>query len=202
MSISELAAEHLETMPGINENAIEPDHETAESETIMDSIGTVFDPDNHASNADGTPKTTKTGRFAKKRGRKPGVTNTTPKVSTLGETSKPRENPNNSMALGRATAETIFALGQMVGGDEWRPIYDEKHGIDERGQMVSAWAAYYDATGKTDLPPWLGVSVAMISYAGPRFRMPKTQTRFQRAWYWFKGKYLGRRTIQEPEPKA
>lgn len=131
---------------------------------VRDSAGELFDADIHTVDAGGNPKETKAGKWAKKRGRPAGNANTK-KVAA----------DNSSQQLGRATAFLIFATGQTIFGDEWAPVIDPKQGIDEERVMRDAWAEYYLATGKEDLPPWAGVAVVCVSYALSRINKPQTK---------------------------
>lgn len=147
---------------------------------LRDTAGNIFDPSIHDANPDGTPKLKANGRFAKKRGRKPG----SPGNATSPDPTASRRQA--SLQAGRATAEAIFALGQAIGGDEWRPIIAVEQGINEPQQMIEAWASYYQATGKTDVPPWVIVAIACGAYALPRTRLPKTQSRIKSFWGWLR----------------
>ena len=138
----------------------------------VDSEGTIFDPTLHVVDASGNPKKTLRGTWRKKPGRG------SPEKSSA--TGKGGVGQNVSRELGRTTAETIFFVCQSAFGDEWTPVFNAKMGIDERTQMIEAWAAYYEATGKTDVPPWVGVTIACGAYALPRLSQPKTRSRLGR----------------------
>jgi hypothetical protein len=73
-------------------------------------------------------------------------------------------------------AESVFSICRALGGEEWKPIKSAE-GVDERKIQTDAWTAYFVATGKVDFPPWLGLTIALGSYAMPRFAMPNTQKR-------------------------
>jgi len=156
-----------------------PDTGQYQQAGTRDKAGVLFDPEIHATDSNGNPSITKNGNFRKKPGRK-----------ASGQTGESKDNSiNASREAGRATAETIFALCVGVMGEEWQPIYNPKEGVNERQQMVDAWAAYYQATGKTDMPPWVVVAIACSCYSLPRLSMPKTQSRMERflgrikSWY-------------------
>lgn len=148
------------------------EHQTEQETTfkfVRSDKGDLFDPDIHAVDANGQPVKTKTGKFAKKRGRKTGET-TKPNTGQIAAV-------QTSKQLGRATAFMIFSSGQALFGEEWKPIKDKDRGIDEETTMIDAWSEYYLLTGKKDLPPWAGISVVCCAYALPRLSMPKTQER-------------------------
>lgn len=162
----------------------------------------AFDPSIHRVDATGNPVKNRDGTFAKKRGRKAGQTSqakTGPiPVATMSAEQMEAEN------LGKATAETIFAVCQGVFGSEWTPIVD--NAINERHNMQTAWSQYYLATGKRDLPPSLIVIVAMTCYAAPRFQHENTRTRFgglgrgmAKVWGWVKNTFTKSRKKMEGE---
>lgn len=156
----------------------------APSDGRVDSSGDAFDPAVHATDAEGRPKKTKTGKWAKKRGRKGN------RVATSGTGNVRGTAEIEAERAGHATAQLIFTMGVVLGGEEWQPRIDTDTGLNEPQQMSEAWAAYYLATGKTDLPPWVTVVIAMCGYSLPRLAMPKTQTRIQRLKAWL-GRYVG-----------
>lgn len=153
----------------------------------LDSDGTAFDPAIHATDDSGRPRKTKTGKWAKKRGRK---STTGYSQTATAKTSKDIE----AEQAGLATAQVIFTLGVAIGGEEWQPKIDNETGLNEPHHMSQAWAEYYKATGKTDVPPWLTVVIACSCYSLPRLTMPKTQTRMQRFSKWIGGLWNARKT--------
>lgn len=141
--------------------------------TIMDERGDTFDKEVHEMGEDGAPRKTKKGFFHKKRG---GLGK-----STIAQVDTSSEDLSYQ-ACGSSTAEIIFILGQSLGGGDWQPTQDE------RSYMTSAWGEYFKAKGVKDLPPGLIVATAMVSYAMPRFALPETKSRLQRAGHWLKMK--------------
>lgn len=137
----------------------------AKGKGYVDADGRSFDPAIHATDDQGNPRLTKAGKLRKRPGRGSG-----------GKSAGPQQH-KVSRELGRTTAETIFYVSQAAFGEEWAPVYKPTQGIDERAQMIEAWAAYYEATGTTEVPPWVGVAIAMGCYALPRLNQPKTKTR-------------------------
>ncbi len=138
----------------------------AKGKGYVDADGRTFDPAIHATDEAGNPRLTKAGKLRKRPGRGSGG----------GKSAGPQQH-KVSRELGRTTAETIFYVSQAAFGEEWAPVYKPSQGIDERAQMIEAWAAYYEATGTTEVPPWVSVAIAMGCYALPRLNQPKTKTR-------------------------
>ena len=140
-----------------------------------DSGGTVFDPAIHLFDADtGKPKLTKTGKYRKKPGRKASATGS---VQGDAKAMSCRE-------AGKVSAEAVFVTGQALFGEEWKPVINPEHGIHEPEQLTTAFAAYYEATGFRDPPPWLVLVIGLGAYAGPRLAAPKTQSKLKRFGQW------------------
>lgn len=178
--VSELASMIAEAMPEVQEHAIEQaeaQDQGGDTSTLVDGDGNSFDADLHQVNDDGTPKTGVSGKLLKRRGRK--------KDSVLGKSKNKKNakvdqedlNKIKSRTAGKGFANLLISLGMGIGGDEWRPIKNEKLGIDERHHLEQCFADYFEATGKTDIPPSMALALGVISYAAPRFAMPKTQSR-------------------------
>lgn len=185
-------------MPAVQEHAVAQAAREQESanHSPTDKNGDVFDPAVHVTGPDGKGTLTVRGTWAQKRGRKGGnpapVTNAgTVRNSTLGGPAAPvspqalqiqqqQQLQAQSRAAGVAAAEMLFMAGQAFGGDEWAPMENKSIGLDERAMMHGAFGDYFVAKGKTDIPPGAALCFCIIAYAGPRFAMPKTQTRYQK----------------------
>lgn len=203
-----IAADLAGSMPDVQQHAV--DRATAQTAEIQrerdnaptDAKGTKFDPALHAVDATGAPKKTATGEWAKKRGRKAGaqVSSTMPQKPGAATIAPAGVSPDQS-ALARAAgvqaAELVFMVGMVAGGQEWAPRVDEKTGLDERGMMQKAVGDYFVATGKTDIPPGVALTLALVAYAAPRFTMPQTQSRVSRARDWLASKWLGFRARRQ-----
>lgn len=194
----------LEQMPAVQQHAIEAARETAEADETQqaavahsvagktDNKGRPFDPKIHEVDAlTGEPRLSKLGKLCVRRGR--AYANSGGAQSTFsGPRPKSAASAQSSgieleakiLATAQVTAETVFAVGMMVGGEEWNPRKDKETGLDERAAMTGAWAAYYRAQGITEIPPWLVLSMTLGSYAVPRFFMPQTRSRLQKAKEW------------------
>ena len=142
---------------------------------LKDNGGTVFDPTYHVfDEATGKPKYTKTGKFRKKPGRKSSV-NSSPQAEAKAMSCR---------EAGKVSAEAVFITGQALFGEEWKPVIDQENGIHEPENLTTAFAAYYEATGFRDPPPWLVLVIGLGAYAGPRLAAPKTQSKLKRAFQW------------------
>ena len=162
------------------------------SDTVpdTDSDGKFFDPEQHAVTADGTPKRTQAGRWAKKRGRKSG--------STVGGQTGPSEDQRAAMSgsathqTGKAAAAMLITCGMLV-SDEFQPTRDHASGVDERLMLESAFAEYFAAKDIDDIPPGVALSFAILAYIGPRLTQPKTQSRSKQFGNWIGQKWLKRK---------
>jgi len=138
-----------------------------DGDELIDSSGTVFDPEVHAVKRDGSPSYTKSGRFRKVR-RPNGAAN---KLEA-----EPEDHRYRVAAEG--TVAAIEMLGVMLGGDAFRYIKDKKSKIDERAAGVDAWSAYFEAHDIDDFPPGIVVAIWALTYAAPRFGDPTVRQRF------------------------
>lgn len=161
------------------------------SQTIpdVDIDGKAFDPEQHATDANGTPKKTQAGRWAKKRGRKNG--------STVGGPAGQKEAAETlkgsaHVQTGKAATSLLVTMG-MMWSEEFQPIRDHANGIDERLMLESAFSDYFAAKDIDDIPPGVALTFAIVAYIGPRLTMPKTQSRTQRFGNWLGQKWLKRK---------
>ena len=160
---------------------------------LTDRNGEAFDPDIHVTDENGEPKLTQNGSLRIKPGKgsskykrdQGSSVGAGPRGQTTGAAAGP---PRDPYAAGAAIADSIFALGQVIGGDEWAPVHDPKTGTDERAQMKQAWGRYCAEKGIGDVPPGVAVTMVTVAYIAPRLAMPKTKTRLQRAKDWIGNK--------------
>ncbi len=155
-----------------------------------DGEGEIWNPELHATGADGKGVLTDAGRWRKKRGRKPGQTTAKTNaaqsvVGTPGPTPEQKAELNFN-ATGAACASIMFTLGQAFGGREWAPRVDKD--LDENAMLTSAFTDYARAKDMRDIPPGVALSFAIIAYVGPRFTMPETKSRLQKGREWLYGK--------------
>jgi len=181
-----LAEDHTEQAPEPSEHAIAAEEEK-EQTAPTDDFGEPFDPAKHQAHADGTPKKTKAGRWAKKPGAKKGSEPhnkaNRSSASTLSTGSRAGGRGQNSGQDEGATEQeyrmaaeglvnTVYMLGNMIGGDEWSPVQqtDDKGNIvyDEYVYGVDVWERYFRAKGIQDVPPGMAVTIWTLVVVGPR----------------------------------
>lgn len=195
-SVSSLGATLMSEQPEVQQHAIDQAQAEALAQAGQDSNGEVFNPGVHAANADGSPRKTAAGAFAKKRGRKAGSTSTAqgaPKLTIPGGAGITQDQLTKQQLArkgGAGAANLVMAACIGLGGDEWRPRLDVKIGMDEKAMLEGVFGDYFVATEKTDLPPGWALVAGLAMYALPRFGMPKTQSRLARVKNWFGAKWV------------
>lgn len=99
-------------------------------------------------------------------------------------------------ALGACTV--LYSVGMTIGGDEWRPSDDEHENLSQ------SFEAYFRVKGITDLSPGWALAIALVAYAGPRFRGPKTVSTLQKIGGFFAriGAWWKARSVSHSIPKA
>lgn len=158
------------------EIGIEADTNTPIGSGQSPSIDNRFDSSIHVANADGSPKLNKDGTFRRRRGKKNAVgTGSISKPVTAGPTP---EQLLEAKTAAMVTVQCVLIIATTLGGEEWRA---EK---GEQTSMETAWEQYYIVSGAFQPPPWLLVIVATSMYAGPRIRLPKTQSKLKLVWGW------------------
>lgn len=171
------------SMPDVQQHAIDQENlneseKLAQYSHLVDVDGNTFDPSMHKTNKAGEPTTSTKGKLIKKAGRKPSAQKTSSVVGGQRTTQSPKEVQNGqARASGVMTANLLLQVGIVMGGEEWYPQTDEASGLNEKSMLENAFADYFQATGKTDIPPNVALIVAVGAYALPRFTMPKTKTR-------------------------
>lgn len=185
-------------MPDVQQAAIdaENDKQSEREEAakgLTDKQGRTFDPSIHKTDREGQPVINNDGSLRLKPGHgSPKWQNKAQPQSRL-VTDKPGQSVQREADptdVGKGISESIFALGQLIGGDEWAPVKDPTYGIDERAQMYDAWGRYCEAQGIKDFPPGIAVTMVCIAYAVPRFTKPKTKARVGGIVNWCKTKYV------------
>lgn len=179
-------------MPDVQEHALEQEilnenDKLAQYSHLKDSDGNGFDPAVHKTNKAGEPTLSTKGKLIKKPGRKAGA-----KPGAQGghgsvvggahnqPVDKAAEQRMQARASGTMAANLILQIGIVAGGEEWHPRVDEQTGLNEKLMLENSFADYFEATGKTDIPPGMALTVAIGAYALPRFTMPKTQSRLSK----------------------
>lgn len=204
-SPDDIAAELAEKMAKPSEHVIENEMaHVQEQETeratggIVSPSGEIFDSDIHVSpdkiNADGS--------FRKRPGRKKQAqTNTSKSESQLGNIHADNAPPSGSQVAGKAAAHAMFMMGVAIGGEEWQPVVNPEVGINEPEMLSGAFADYFEAKGVEDFPPGVALTMAVLSYAAPRFQQPKTKTRFGLFKAWLKNKFVRNKKIDNLKTK-
>jgi len=213
------AAAIMETIPETTETAIEAHHkETAEIEQAADGLidknGNTFDPSLHQTDSDGKPKVSgATGKLLLKRGRKAGASTRKPKstVNIPGaqgkqETGQPglsESQLQNAAVTGNVAASMLVNVSMMIGGKDFAPGKDAATGIDEKAALDSAFTDYFIATGKTDFPPGVALTLTIGMYILPRLTMPTVQTNLKakggRVYTWWQNRKL--KKLQKKQAK-
>lgn len=192
-NIESIANDLSSTMPDVQDHAIEQEilsenEKLAQYSHLKDTDGNSFDPSIHKTNKAGEPTLSTKGKLIKKPGRKPGANaaNSAGKQSSVVggaqsvTTDKDQQARLQARASGTMAANLVLQIGIVAGGEEWHPRIDEQTGLDEKTMLEGAFADYFEATGKTDIPPGMALTVALGAYALPRFTMPKTQSRLSK----------------------
>lgn len=190
-----------DAMPDVQEHAIMEESQKAEKAReqwadLRDTDGHGFDPEIHRTDSNGNPVLSARGKLVKKPGRKSGgksqkaesVVGGKPKAQTPEEAAKVSARASGAMA-----ANLLITLGVVVGGEEWRPMTNPQIGVSEKDMLESAFADYFEATGRTDIPPGLALTVAIGGYVLPRFTMPKTIGRMGKIKAWVARKLADRK---------
>ena len=201
-SFDNIAESLADSMPEVQEHAIEQEKIKADElkeaySDLKDSDGNSFDPAIHKTNKEGEPTLSTKGKLIKKPTRKAATG--AKSTSTIGGTGvNPQQNKDHqlkvqSRASGTMAANLLLTIGVAAGGEEWQPIKNDEHGLDEKAMLEGAFADYFEATGKTDIPPNMALTIAIGSYTLPRFTMPKTQSRLSKVKQWFTKKAANRK---------
>lgn len=166
-----------------------------------DERGRPFDPAIHETGPDGGPIIgKKTGYIRMRRGGASGAAK--PSRSRVNIASA-ADSVTASLDAGRnadvikekiassaaVSAETIFILGQTIGGPEFAPEAAEREGL------VAAWTHYYTVRGIVDIPPEVMIAVALGGYVMKRWNMPvfsEKRKGWMRAW-------KGEKAAERPE---
>lgn len=177
-----------------------PGSEQPQPTPEVDSAGVPFDPEKHLAKRHG-----RTGRWMPRRGKgrrkRSNVASPDP-ARPFVESSEVKTDPESdddgpdpySLAA-HSACSILYAIGMTIGGDEWKPTKDEHANLSE------AWEAYFRAKGFKDIPPGVAVTIATLSYIGPRMRQPKTLSFLERAAQWTRDTVSGvagwfRRTLR------
>lgn len=89
--------------------------------------------------------------------------------------------PDEYHLAAQAACRALYALGMLLGGDEWMPEGDE------HTNLVNAAEAYFRAKQFKDVPPGLALTIAVAGYVAPRLSKPKTLSRLEKLRLWWAG---------------
>lgn len=187
--------------PGGNDTAMPPGATTGEiaSNIDLDTIAQThaekhdgFDAAIHAVNEDGTPKRKADGSYALKRGRKAGrAANALPPKNAANQTvvGEPA-NPSPSISLDEASRQSanlvINACVWTLGNDLGKP-FDKS----EAEGLKLSFRNYYEVRGIPQIPPEIGLLLALGSYIGPRLMTDEGQAKIKAMGQWLRAKTGG-----------
>lgn len=152
-----------------------------------------FDPLLHATGADGKPRLTKLGEYAKKRGpRGPRTALPSPDSTDAfigGEKSVIEQPVTRASAKSAASgmAGLVVGTGIAIFGSEWVPKQSESD------NLTLAFTEYFMIRGIINLPPEIGLIVAIGAYAYPRTKLPETSAKIAK----IKSKFMGNKNEVE-----
>lgn len=184
-------SENIDAVESVETDGLAGAVDTAVESAISQWVG--FDPSIHATNPDGTPKLRGNGSYALKRGRKKGSTFSVSEnnpgnadvVDHPAQAQAPITSAPQAAAATLNNAQTaLFLVSTVTGvlsraiGPEWAAEKNETKGLTD------ATKAYLDATGGITLSPGIALSLAIASYAAPRFAHENTRSRFGRIYDW------------------
>jgi hypothetical protein len=204
-NISAIGDTLAQSMPDVQEHAIaEEASKLSDAQAawadITDRQGSSFHPDTHKTNKAGEPTLTNQGNCIRRPKPKEGgakqtrsVIGNQPGQPGANETSPEQSAKIQARASGAMAANLLLTIGIVAGGEEWKPQKDVATGMDEKAMLEGAFSDYFEATGKTDLPPSMTLIVAIGAYSLPRFTMPKTQTRIGKLKSWVVKKLADRK---------
>jgi hypothetical protein len=153
-------------------------HAIPDSGSVADMVAGVmeahegFDPLTHAVNPDGTPKRKVDGSYAMKRGRKSGA-QPSPN-STSSAPAQVAQTPTiNVDEASRQSCNMLINGAVLLFGEQWAPQDKE----EAKGLQIS-FKNYFEARGVPNVPPEVGLVVAVLAYSLPRLTHEKTVSRF------------------------
>ena len=137
---------------------------------------TDFNPEIHAVDENGQPKLTKTGAYAKKRGRNKGSS------SKLASEDVAKEQALlQAQAIEEQKYRAVGAMSTMMLTNTLTVIFSEEFKATENEKIAldSAFSEYYKSKEMQDLSPNAALTIVIMSYVLPRLTMPKTKTKLQ-----------------------
>lgn len=191
--VAEIASDFIEHMPEVSEHAVAAHmaKETAaqNAPAMTDKNGTRFDPTIHTLGADGNPTLTKSGLYARKRGRKAGQSTlgSMPGPTSQGNSTQPLGEPQKVPTTGQKMSPVLMGAGAAVAtanvfmaafGPDLKPLLkNELTGQSDLDTLRDAYAQFFLESGIERVPPWIGIAIALSTYAGPKMAKPDALTR-------------------------
>jgi hypothetical protein len=215
--LTEIGEELAATMPDVSQHAIE-EHEAQQRENHasgdssvrnptlqpVDKNGKAYNPDTHEiSPLTGKAIKKRRGGTTAKKSVIGGSTNASSKQSVADSSPSVDDGVAKARATGQFAAAATVAVCVGIFGDEFQPIKNSEK--DEFAYLENAYANYFLATGKTDLPPSMALIVAIGMYAAPRLTQPKTKTKLGGFKDWAASKFLawrGKKALKNAEKQA
>lgn len=208
--VASAAAHIVDNAPPVSEHVPPPSSEDSDSASSsssddVDSSGAKFDPALHASGADGKGVKTSKGLWRKKKGTGSRIGTGTRAASRAAAEQKQKEELTQSELAARAkmagqvAAMSQFMVCSALFGPEWKALVqvvsvpdglggETKVTLNELEEQSALWANWMLATGRTDFPPGIALTLGILSYASRRFTMPETQRRAGKMKEWFAAK--------------
>lgn len=164
----------------------------------LDELGVPWNPEFHATGADGKGIRTAKGAWRKRR----GVAGSRPYLNTSAANSapaEPKEDPSvteqrtlehqNRMA-GAMAGTMLVRISAAVGGKEFLPRNITAAGVtyNEEQFLQTAFGDYFVAKGISDIPPGMVLASALCMYYLPRFQEPAVKERAGGFMHWVKKK--------------
>lgn len=149
-----------------------------------------FDPTIHAQNEDGSPKLKTDGSYALKRGRKAGSVaaalppKNAPQKNAVGEPAIVSHPTISIDEAARQSANLVINAAVWTLGEEVGKPLDK----GEADGLKLSFKNYYEARGVPDIPPEIGLFIAIGSYIGPRLMHEKSKTKLERIGSWIQTK--------------
>lgn len=136
-----------------------------------------FDPSIHATNDDGTPRLTKTGKLRLRPGAKSRLN---AGLNLPGEKPPPTEYD----VAGHAAAMIFVTTGTILLGADFQPENEGEH-----EQVANAFACWCEANNINDVPPGIALAIALSGYIGKRLYKPTVSERLGFAVSWTATKF-------------
>lgn len=211
----QLVAPLGERMPPVTDGATAPEEKppseagpaSPSPQVWRDARGTLFDPANHATNEDGTPKTNKFGNFYSKAVGQKG------KIPGARPTATPRPPPSFAISSGgpmpapganddEMTADSFDGMAEVYLQSSYGPamlLFSEevKPDKDEHAALRQALAAVLRKRQATELSPEWTFGLLAIAIIVKKTEKPRVRERLALWWLKVKGLF-GRKPVTAP----